>query len=83
MLDSIHDIAAVSELQDGEMKEVKAASKKILLARVDSRFYATDAQCPHYGVSLAEGVLCGHRVVCPWHKSVFAVPPVSYSTTCP
>lgn len=68
-----YDLAAVSDLKDGEMKELEADGKKILLARVDGRFHATSAQCPHYGASLAEGVLCGDRVVCPWHKSVFRV----------
>ena len=70
---SSHDVAAVSDLQDGEMKEVDVDGTKILLARVDGRFFATSAHCPHYGVSLAEGFLCGDRVICPWHKSVFRV----------
>ena len=55
------------------MKEVEAGDKKILLAHTDGGLFATSANCPHYGVSLAGGLLCGDRVVCPWHKSVFSV----------
>ncbi len=73
MAKTAYDVASVSDFKDGEMKELEVDGKKILLARVDGRFYATSAQCPHYGVSLAEGLLCGDRVVCPWHKSVFRV----------
>ena len=70
---SAHDVAAISDLQDGEMKELEIVGRKVLLVRVNDRFFATSAQCPHYGVSLAEGLLCGDRVICPWHKSVFRV----------
>lgn len=68
-----HRVAAVSDLQNGQMKELEVAGKNLLLARLNDRFYATSGQCPHYGASLASGVLCGDRVVCPWHKAVFRV----------
>jgi nitrite reductase/ring-hydroxylating ferredoxin subunit len=29
------------------------------------------ANCPHAGAPLAEGALCHHRLVCPWHKATF------------
>ena len=67
------DVGAAKELENGEMKEVEAEGRKILLARVDGKLYATSGECPHYGASLAEGLLCGARVVCPWHKAVFCV----------
>jgi apoptosis-inducing factor 3 len=66
-------VARIDELQDGQMKEVAVGEKKVLLARVNSQFYAVGAECPHYGAPLAEGVLCGDRLVCPWHKSCFRV----------
>ena len=66
-------LANTSELRDGEMKEVSAGETRILLARVGDRFHAVSATCPHYGGSLAEGALCGTRVVCPLHHAVFNV----------
>jgi NADPH-dependent 2,4-dienoyl-CoA reductase/sulfur reductase-like enzyme/nitrite reductase/ring-hydroxylating ferredoxin subunit len=66
-------LANTSDLRDGEMKEVSAGETRILLARVGDRFHAVSATCPHYGGPLAEGALCGTRVVCPWHHAVFNV----------
>ena len=66
-------LANTSDLRDGEMKEVSAGETRILLARAGDRFHAVSATCPHYGAPLAEGALCGTRVVCPWHHAVFNV----------
>jgi NADPH-dependent 2,4-dienoyl-CoA reductase/sulfur reductase-like enzyme/nitrite reductase/ring-hydroxylating ferredoxin subunit len=66
-------IANTSDLQTGEMKEFNAGETRILLARVDDQFHAVSASCPHYGAPLAEGALCGTRIVCPWHHAVFNV----------
>jgi NADPH-dependent 2,4-dienoyl-CoA reductase/sulfur reductase-like enzyme/nitrite reductase/ring-hydroxylating ferredoxin subunit len=66
-------LASTYDLRDGEMKEISAGETKILLARVGDNFHAVSANCPHYGAPLAEGALCGTRVVCPWHHAVFNV----------
>ena len=55
------------------MKEISVAEVKILLARVGDNFHAVSATCPHYGGPLAEGTLCGTRVMCPWHHAAFNV----------
>lgn len=64
-------VANTSDLRDGEMKEVSVGETRILLACVDGKFHAVSVSCPHYGGPLAEGVLCGTRVVCPWHHAAF------------
>lgn len=66
-------LANTSDLEAGEMKEVVSGDARILLARVGDRFHAVSATCPHYGAPLAEGALCGTRIVCPWHHAVFDV----------
>jgi nitrite reductase/ring-hydroxylating ferredoxin subunit len=66
-------VARVDELKDGEMKQVEAAGTNILLARVNGKYHALGATCPHYGGPLAEGALCGERVICPWHHASFDV----------
>src|SRR5215207_11627900 len=68
-----YSLANTSDLGEGEMKEVSADGTRILLARVGGEFHAVGATCPHYGAPLAEGALCGTRVVCPWHHAVFNV----------
>jgi NADPH-dependent 2,4-dienoyl-CoA reductase/sulfur reductase-like enzyme/nitrite reductase/ring-hydroxylating ferredoxin subunit len=64
-------IATAGELKDGEMKQVSAGGTDILLARVDGKHHAVGAHCPHYGAPLAEGALCGERIICPWHHACF------------
>jgi len=66
-------VASVDELKDGEMKQVDAGGTSILLARVNGKYYAVGAICPHYGGPLAEGALCGERIICPWHHASFDV----------
>lgn len=66
-------VANKSDLCDGEMKEISVGETRILVARVDDKFHAVSATCPHYGGPLAEGVLCGTRVVCPWHHAAFNI----------
>ena len=66
-------VANTSDLRDGEMKEVSAGDTRVLLARAGDRFHAVSATCPHYGAPLAEGVLCGTRLVCPWHHAAFNI----------
>ena len=39
--------------------------------RLKGKFHAVGSVCSHYGGPLAEGVLSGERVYCPWHQSVF------------
>ncbi|MDQ3804408.1 MAG: FAD-dependent oxidoreductase [Acidobacteriota bacterium] len=66
-------LARASDLREGEMKEVTVGETRVLLARVGGEFHAVSATCPHYGAPLAEGALCGTRVVCPWHHAAFDV----------
>lgn len=66
-------VANTSDLRDGEMKEVSIGETRILLARVGDRIHAVGATCTHYGAPLVEGLLCGRRLVCPWHHAVFDV----------
>ena len=66
-------VAKVSDLKDGDMKEVAVGETKVLLARINGVFYATAGECTHYGGPLAEGSLKGERVICPWHQANFNV----------
>ena len=63
------DVGKVDELQDGEMKGVEIEGLKILLIRLGGEFYAIGGECSHYGATLAEGVLHGEEVTCPWHQA--------------
>jgi apoptosis-inducing factor 3 len=43
----------------------------VLLVRTESGMFAIDAQCSHYHGPLAEGLVVGHSVRCPWHHACF------------
>src|SRR5579863_5483759 len=43
----------------------------VLLVRSGSEIFAIDAHCSHYHGPLAEGVVDGEHVRCPWHHACF------------
>jgi NADPH-dependent 2,4-dienoyl-CoA reductase/sulfur reductase-like enzyme/nitrite reductase/ring-hydroxylating ferredoxin subunit len=59
------------ELGDGQMKQVEAGTRKLLLVRVAGEYHAYASRCPHYQAPLAKGLLHDGRILCPWHQSVF------------
>ncbi|MCG5075130.1 FAD-dependent oxidoreductase [Paraburkholderia tagetis] len=66
-------LAAVPESGMRRVEHVGAQGHHIVLARSGGRLYAFAADCPHAGAPLERGALCNDRIVCPWHKSVFAL----------
>ena len=73
MADVEHRACGSDDLPEGAMREVELGGRKVLLTRVDGACHAVGATCPHAGGPLAEGVLHGGVVVCPWHKAAFRV----------
>ncbi|MEN9870936.1 MAG: hypothetical protein RLZZ171_1924, partial [Cyanobacteriota bacterium] len=64
-------VARISDLQNGQMQQIEVENSQILLSKINDQYYATSAFCTHYGAPLAKGVLCGERIVCPWHNACF------------
>lgn len=63
----------VHDIPDGGMRGFAAGGSKLLVVRDGDRLRAFQGACPHAGATLAEGVRCQGRVVCPWHHGAFAV----------
>lgn len=47
--------------------------ESVVLARSGEEFFAIGASCTHYGGPLAEGMLDGDIVRCPWHHACFSL----------
>ena len=64
-------VAALADVPEHGLHQVEIGTTKILLFRDGERVRALQGTCPHAGGPLAQGVLDGARVICPWHKAAF------------
>ena len=53
------------------MRPFEIGETRGLLVRFSDGLQAFSGLCPHAQAPLHEGALCGKRLVCPWHQSVF------------
>ncbi|ONZ08461.1 pyridine nucleotide-disulfide oxidoreductase [Burkholderia cenocepacia] len=70
--DLTHGVA-LDDLADGAMIEGHVGDAAVLLVRRGDELFAVGAQCPHYGGPLAEGLLAGDTIRCPWHHAAFCL----------
>ncbi len=66
-----HYVLKADELKPGDLKAVQAGDQEVLLTNVDGEISALYPKCTHYGAPLADGVLNGQRLICPWHHACF------------
>jgi NADPH-dependent 2,4-dienoyl-CoA reductase/sulfur reductase-like enzyme/nitrite reductase/ring-hydroxylating ferredoxin subunit len=62
-----------STLPDGGSVLGHAEGESVLLARKGNELFAVGATCTHYGGPLAEGIVAGDTVRCPWHHACFSL----------
>jgi len=55
----------------GEMLLGHVGDEEVLLVRAGSEIFAIDARCTHYHGPLADGLVVGDSVRCPWHHACF------------
>ena len=55
-----------NELSEGTMRSVEIMERNILLIRVSGAVYAIDGICPEDGGNLADGVIYGNLIKCPY-----------------
>lgn len=69
-----HNLGSLVQIPLGEGREFVVEGKRITIFRPRSGgLYATQAQCPHKQGPLAEGIVGGTTVICPYHAWKFDV----------
>jgi nitrite reductase/ring-hydroxylating ferredoxin subunit len=63
----------LADLADGAMLQGHAGGEAVLLVRRGDEIFAISPVCTHYGGPLADGLLVGETIRCPWHHACFAL----------
>jgi apoptosis-inducing factor 3 len=64
---------AVADVPDNGMLAGHVGDEAVLVARRGAEYFAIGATCTHYSGPLAEGLLVGDTVRCPWHHACFSL----------
>jgi NADPH-dependent 2,4-dienoyl-CoA reductase/sulfur reductase-like enzyme/nitrite reductase/ring-hydroxylating ferredoxin subunit len=67
----LSDGIALADLTDGGKLAGHSGGKPILLVRRGNEIFAVGAHCTHYNGPLADGLVVGNTVRCPWHHACF------------
>jgi NADPH-dependent 2,4-dienoyl-CoA reductase/sulfur reductase-like enzyme/nitrite reductase/ring-hydroxylating ferredoxin subunit len=61
------------DVAEGAMVAGHVADNEVVVVRTGGKLFAVSAHCTHYHGPLAEGLLVGETVRCPWHHAHFSL----------
>jgi 3-phenylpropionate/trans-cinnamate dioxygenase ferredoxin reductase subunit len=67
------DGVPLDQLADGTPLLGHVGDDAVVLVRRGEQLYAIGATCTHYGGPLAEGLVTGESIHCPWHLACFSL----------
>ncbi|MGE7955690.1 FAD-dependent oxidoreductase [Pseudomonas sp. NPDC089530] len=65
-------VARLEQLPEDRGTRVQIGDEAVLLIRSGNQVLAYQADCPHAGAPLEQGVVSLGQLICPWHKGAFA-----------
>jgi nitrite reductase (NADH) small subunit len=66
------DLGSVDQIPRGEGRNFLVGGRRVAVFRArDGHLYATQADCPHKGGPLADGLVGGGALICPLHERKF------------
>ncbi|HVI26924.1 MAG TPA: FAD-dependent oxidoreductase [Xanthomonadaceae bacterium] len=63
----------LADIPAGGVLAGHVGGEPVLLARLDDGLHAVGGACTHYGAPLAEGLVRGAEIRCPWHHACFSL----------
>jgi NADPH-dependent 2,4-dienoyl-CoA reductase/sulfur reductase-like enzyme/nitrite reductase/ring-hydroxylating ferredoxin subunit len=63
----------LSDIPDSGMLVGQVAGEGVLVVRRGDEVFAIGSTCTHYGAPLADGLVVGDSVRCPWHHACFGL----------
>ncbi|HEU4828572.1 MAG TPA: FAD-dependent oxidoreductase [Gemmatimonadales bacterium] len=64
---------AAADVLEGKPLLGHADGEPVIVTRVGTDVFAVGAKCTHYGGPLAEGLVVGDTIRCPWHHAAFSL----------
>jgi NADPH-dependent 2,4-dienoyl-CoA reductase/sulfur reductase-like enzyme/nitrite reductase/ring-hydroxylating ferredoxin subunit len=61
------------DIAEGGMLAGRVGDEAVLIARAGGTLHAIGAECTHYHGPLAQGLIVGETVRCPWHHACFSL----------
>ncbi len=66
-------ICKINEVPTGEGREFHLGKQDVLVVNLNGKFHCLSARCTHAGAPLANGMIRGEELQCPWHGNLFRV----------
>ena len=64
---------AAADLADGAVLSGHVAGKEAIMVRRGADVFVVGAYCSHYHAPLADGLVAGDEIRCPWHHACFSL----------